>query len=94
MFWSGKGKQNGKNNCFFVYVYFSQTLENHVNDPKRDRVRFFFNVSNLAGFRELVVRAYGTWSLGGTGEMNFFPFSCKEIRNISLTINYEYRNIY
>ena len=85
MFWSGKEKQNGKNNCFFVvmlffYVYFSQTLENYLNDPKRDTVRLFFKCFNLAGFRELVVRAYGTWSLGGTGEiMTFFPISLRKL---------------
>ena len=55
---------------------------------------FFLMFQILPVLRELVVRAYGTWSLGGTGEMTFFPFSCKEIRNISLTINNKYRNIY
>jgi hypothetical protein len=55
--------------------------------------KFFKILPVLVGFRQLVVRA-GTWSLGGTSEMSFFPVSCKEIRNMLLTINYEYGNIY
>jgi hypothetical protein len=34
---------------------------------------------NLAGFRQIVIRAYGTWSLGGTGEMTFFPVSLSKL---------------
>jgi hypothetical protein len=42
-------------------------------------LKFFKILPVLVDFRQLVVRAYGTWSLGGTGEMSFFPVSLRKL---------------
>ena len=85
-------------NCFLLSINTELFITTKAQCPSLYVAYFLLNffkiLSVLVDFRQLVVRAYGTWSLGGTGEMSFFPVSCKEIRNISLTINYEYRHFY